>query len=154
MAVISNGTLVYTPNANFTGVDNFNYSIRDQAGLTVTASIQVTVAPAPSIIANGNVVRLFNFNDQAWLRGRSSTAETTTTNDSRTQWQLVLVSGNDYRLRNISTGRYLDGDLLSVDLNSSATATGTVWRFSPACLAVELLPLQHCLRSISRFQRK
>lgn len=132
VAVISNGTVVYTPNANFTGVDNFNYTIRDQAGVTVAASIQVTVAPAPSIIANGNVVRLFNLNDQAWLRGRSSTAETTTTNDSRTQWQLVQVSGNDYRLRNVSTGRYLDGDLLSVDLNSSATATGTVWRFSPA----------------------
>ena len=125
-------SLVYTPNSGFSGTDSFSYTIVDPSGAPATATVTVTVsAPAP-VIANGNTVQLFNVANNAWLRGNSSLAQTTTTNDTRTQWQLISAGGDTYRLRNVSSGRYLDGDLLSVDTNSLATATGTIWRFMPA----------------------
>ena len=125
-------SLVYTPNSGFSGTDSFSYTIADPSGAQSTATVTVNVsAPAP-IIANGNTVQLFNVANNAWLRGNSSLAQTTTTNDTRTQWQLISAGGDTYRLRNVSSGKYLDGDLLSVDTNSLATATGTIWRFVPA----------------------
>jgi hypothetical protein len=40
---IVNGTVVYTPNANFTGTDSFQYTISDGYGGTATATVEVTV---------------------------------------------------------------------------------------------------------------
>ncbi|MEO0770608.1 MAG: tandem-95 repeat protein, partial [Cyanobacteria bacterium J06649_4] len=39
--------LVYTPNAGFSGIDSFDYSISDGAGQTETATVSVTVEAAP-----------------------------------------------------------------------------------------------------------
>lgn len=128
----SGNSLVYTPNSGFSGTDSFSYTIVDPSGATSTASVSVNVSAPPPVIANGNTVQLFNVANNAWLRGNSSLAQTTTTNDTRTQWQLISAGSDTYRLRNVSSGRYLDGDLLSVDMNSLATATGTIWRFVPA----------------------
>ena len=50
-------TLLYTPAANFFGVDSFTYTIIDNGGLTATATIQMTVTPvndAP-VAANGSL---------------------------------------------------------------------------------------------------
>ncbi len=41
-----NGTLVYTPRANFNGTDTITYTISDGNGGTSTATVTVTVAPA------------------------------------------------------------------------------------------------------------
>ncbi|WP_010232318.1 cadherin-like domain-containing protein, partial [Gillisia marina] len=42
--VINNdGTITYTPNDNFNGVDTFDYTIEDEEGLTATATVTVTV---------------------------------------------------------------------------------------------------------------
>ena len=41
--VISNNTITYTPNANFTGNDSFTYRITDSFGQTDTATVTVTV---------------------------------------------------------------------------------------------------------------
>ena len=38
-----NGDLLYTPNANFGGVDTFNYLVTDAFGVAETATVQVTV---------------------------------------------------------------------------------------------------------------
>ncbi|MCC6509713.1 MAG: tandem-95 repeat protein, partial [Pirellulaceae bacterium] len=124
--------LVYTPNAGFAGTDLFSYTISDSIGALATATVEVTVTAPPPVIATGNIVRLLNAADNAWLRGNSNSAQTTTVNDTRTHWQLISAGSDSYRLRNVQSGLYLDGDLLSVDLNSSATATGTEWRFVPA----------------------
>lgn len=130
--VQSGNALVYTPNSGFSGTDTFNYTIADSSGALSTASVTITVAAPLPVIANGNIVQLFNVANNAWLRGNSSLAQTTTTNDTRTQWQLVSAGNDTYRLRNVSSGRYLDGDLLSVDTNSSSGANGTIWRFVQA----------------------
>ncbi|CAM2064826.1 Tandem-95 repeat protein [Sulfidibacter corallicola] len=44
-AVNPDQTVNYTPNADFNGVDSFTYTIRDEEGLTDTATVTVTVDP-------------------------------------------------------------------------------------------------------------
>ncbi|WP_153559190.1 tandem-95 repeat protein, partial [Roseimaritima sediminicola] len=45
-AVVNNGgAIVYTPNANFHGIDTFTYTTSDGAGGTATATVTVTVNP-------------------------------------------------------------------------------------------------------------
>jgi hypothetical protein len=41
----SDGTLTYTPIANYNGVDSFTYTIKDSDGQTDTASITINIAP-------------------------------------------------------------------------------------------------------------
>jgi hypothetical protein len=41
------GTLTYTPNPGFSGVDSFEYTIRDGQGGTASATVNVTVFPPP-----------------------------------------------------------------------------------------------------------
>ncbi|MBD1863560.1 MULTISPECIES: cadherin-like domain-containing protein [Trichocoleus] len=45
----SDGTLTYAPNANFSGVDTFTYTIEDGYGGTATGTVAITVNPAPSV---------------------------------------------------------------------------------------------------------
>ncbi|MBI5279075.1 MAG: choice-of-anchor L domain-containing protein [Burkholderiales bacterium] len=42
------GTLAYTPDAGFSGIDTFSYVVVDAAGLASTATVQVTVEAAPA----------------------------------------------------------------------------------------------------------
>ncbi len=49
VAVINlDNTITYTPNAGFTGPDNFTYTIEDGKGGSDTASVEVTVTAAPN----------------------------------------------------------------------------------------------------------
>ncbi len=42
----ADGTITYTPNLDYTGVDTFTYSIADPSGLTSLASVQIDVVPS------------------------------------------------------------------------------------------------------------
>jgi len=44
-AVITNGGVSYTANANFTGTDSFSYAMNDGAGGTATGTVTITVVP-------------------------------------------------------------------------------------------------------------
>jgi CshA-type fibril repeat protein len=48
------GTIVYTPNANFNGADTITYTIKDSSGATSTATVSVVVAPVndPPVAVN------------------------------------------------------------------------------------------------------
>jgi hypothetical protein len=45
VVVNPDGTLTYTPNANFNGADSFTYTLSDGHGGTATASVSLTIAP-------------------------------------------------------------------------------------------------------------
>jgi VCBS repeat-containing protein len=45
VAINADGTVTYTPDANYNGADSFTYSISDGAGGTATASVSLTVNP-------------------------------------------------------------------------------------------------------------
>ncbi|CUH77121.1 Ig-like domain-containing protein [Tropicibacter naphthalenivorans] len=46
--IVSDGTISYTPDAGFVGVDTFEYTITDPDGLTDTATVTVTVSEDPN----------------------------------------------------------------------------------------------------------
>ena len=52
----SDDTLVYTPNANFTGSDSFTYTICDPSDACVTATVTVDVTQAPALGAITGIV--------------------------------------------------------------------------------------------------
>ncbi|MFN5538738.1 MAG: Ig-like domain-containing protein, partial [Candidatus Melainabacteria bacterium] len=57
-AVISSGQILYTPKANFNGTDSFTYTVTDKAGLTSTATVNLTINPVndPPVAVNDSVV--------------------------------------------------------------------------------------------------
>jgi hypothetical protein len=57
VAINADGTLTYTPNANFNGTDTITYTISDGQGGTSTANVTVTVAAVndPPVAADDNV---------------------------------------------------------------------------------------------------
>ncbi len=62
IAVVNpNGTITYTPTANYNGADGFNYTISDGHGGTATASVAITVSPPPPPVTLINA----NFNSNA-----------------------------------------------------------------------------------------
>lgn len=58
VVINADGTVTYTPNANFSGTDTITYTISDGNGGTATATIIVTVTPVndPPVAANDNAV--------------------------------------------------------------------------------------------------
>ena len=52
IVLTAEGTLVYTPDANFFGFDNFSYTVTDSSGATDTATVTVAVnaAAAPPVV--------------------------------------------------------------------------------------------------------
>jgi VCBS repeat-containing protein len=55
----ANGTMTYTPDADFNGTDSFTYTVMSPAGITETATITVTVSPVndiPDAIDDTNTV--------------------------------------------------------------------------------------------------
>jgi len=50
------GTLVYTPNAGFTGLDSFTYTLTDDTGFQSTGTVSVKVFPTPTVRANSVAV--------------------------------------------------------------------------------------------------
>jgi hypothetical protein len=50
-----NGTIRYTPNADFNGSDSFDYTISDGNGGTATATVNITVNEVPEAIILGSV---------------------------------------------------------------------------------------------------
>ena len=53
-----NGTVTYTPAANYSGADSFTYSISDGHGGTATGTVNITVNPPPNVppVANTDTV--------------------------------------------------------------------------------------------------
>lgn len=53
---VSGNSVVYTPNANVNGNDSFSYTMRDAAGLTSTATVNVTINPVTDTYVISNLV--------------------------------------------------------------------------------------------------
>ena len=54
VSVDSNGTVTYTPNTGFSGIDTFTYTVSDGHGGTDTATVRVTVTSAPVVPPTAN----------------------------------------------------------------------------------------------------
>ncbi len=78
VVAVQGSTIVYAPNADFVGTDEFRYTVRDTGGNTSTASVTVGVAEtaggggaAESLGCEGKVV----INEVAWAGSAASTAD-------------------------------------------------------------------------------
>ncbi len=62
-AAVSNGMLVYTPNAGFTGTEDFWYEIRDPSGQTAWGNVVVTVdsGGAATLVANNDIAEVSKY---------------------------------------------------------------------------------------------
>lgn len=127
--VEANGDFLYTPEIGFLGDDSFTYTIADSNGETALGTVSITVEPFV-LINGGNVIQLRNFDfDDSFLASIGTRAQTSTTNDSATHWELTDVGNDEFKLRNLFTGRYLDGDIGGIGTALQSDATGTNWQF-------------------------
>ena len=97
------GTLSYSPHANFYGSDTFTYTISDNKGLTNTAKVNVTVnmvndAPrftsAPVTTATVGALYTYDVNAEDPDAGDTLTYSLTTNPDDMTQWKPTQVGDN------------------------------------------------------------
>ncbi len=79
VVVNTDGTITYTPNAAYDGVDSFNYTITDASGASDTATVNITVSPEPSNYAPDA------HNDTALVDRDSSVDITVLGNDTDTE---------------------------------------------------------------------
>ncbi|WP_370729836.1 Ig-like domain-containing protein [Fibrella arboris] len=56
VSLLPDGTYVYTPPTDFTGVASFCYAISNTAGLSSSACVSVNVNPAPSVLGNNKPI--------------------------------------------------------------------------------------------------
>ncbi|MEI8224232.1 MAG: Ig-like domain-containing protein [bacterium] len=83
--ITSGGTRVsYTPDANFDGIDIFDYTISDGNGRTATGTVRVTVAPI-------NDAPVANDDSYTLAENSSATAFNVTTNDEDVDGDIVAV---------------------------------------------------------------
>jgi len=82
-------------------------------------------------LQDGDVIQLVNVQfDTARLRALGNDAFTWTSNGDDTRWTYLNPDGdNQFQLRNVANGRYLDGDQFDVDTASSSSNFGTTWEF-------------------------
>lgn len=133
VTVASNGDFTYTPNVGFFGVNSFDYTITDGSAETSSATVTISVAQdLSSPIANGNIVQLRNvFYSNAYLAHfGSNEVVTQLANTNVTQWQLIDTDGDGrFNLKNVATGRYLDGDTNDIDTSTGSSGTDKLWQF-------------------------
>ena len=146
-----NGTVTYTPNPNTFGADSFTYTVRDAAGLTDTATVNVNVAAIndppdaidDSATANegGNVAITVLANDTD-LEGNALTVTAASTpahgtatingNGTITYTPVSTYSGPDSFTYTISDGAATDTATVSVQVkeaigNVAVLGTHSVW---------------------------
>ncbi|MCB9159701.1 MAG: tandem-95 repeat protein [Caldilineaceae bacterium] len=86
-AALVDGSIVYTPTADFAGSDSFAYTVADRSGLTATAQLRIAVAPvndAP-VMAQGATARVTMSEDGVPIPFRM-TLEAADVDDSDLTW--------------------------------------------------------------------
>ncbi len=146
-----NGTVTYTPNPNTFGADAFTYTVRDAAGLTDTAAVNVNVAPVndppdainDSATANeGSNVAIAVLANDTDLEGNTLTVTAASTpahgaatingNGTVTYTPVPTYSGSDSFTYTISDGAATDTATVSVQVkdtigNVAVLGTHSVW---------------------------
>ena len=118
-AVVSEAGMVeYTPNADFTGTDTFTYTVKDEAGTSITAtSVSVEVTPvndAPMVVANSSS------NVQEGEAVKLSVVGTDVDGDDLT-YTWTQVSGTNASIRTDATSDTLRFDAPSISSDETIT---------------------------------
>ncbi|MDQ5908429.1 MAG: large repetitive protein, partial [Pseudomonadota bacterium] len=93
-ASISGGTVIYTPEAGFAGIDSFGYTVKDAFDRTMSATVTVTVVSEPLSVAD----------DTAATEAGQSVAINVLANDTGPDMVLTRVSTPAHGTASISGG--------------------------------------------------
>jgi hypothetical protein len=119
------GTITYTPNADFFGVDEFTYVVADGQGGSDTATVRVAVLSRADVVFAGRIYEdqrddgVFNGSDsglagitvQLFDESNLSTPLATTVTDASGAYRFALpVGAGTYRIVRASVAGLLDGD--------------------------------------------
>ncbi|PKV50844.1 hemolysin type calcium-binding protein [Aquimarina sp. MAR_2010_214] len=134
LIVNADGTITYTPDAAYDGVDSFDYTITDPSGSSDTATVSITVSPEPSNYApfaenDTAVVDRDSSVDIAVLGNDTDTEDTTFTNsnlsiDTNPVNGSVSVNSNGTIAYTPTTG-YVGVDSFTYTLTDSGGETDT-----------------------------
>ncbi|HEX6902960.1 MAG TPA: Ig-like domain-containing protein [Thermoanaerobaculia bacterium] len=134
VSINANGTLMYTPSANFNGNDSFTYTVSDGNGGTDTATVTVTISAVndpPTANADSAAVAEDGFVNVAVLGNDSDPESDTLTVTAVTQGSFGAVSINpDKTVRYAPSANYNGADSFTYTISDgnggSATATVTM----------------------------
>jgi hypothetical protein len=117
-----NGALTYTPVGSFYGPDSFSYTLADGHGGTATATVGVTVAPAPGL--PGAVWTNLTVATEAFIRGGVNAP--TNQDEAATGYIMVKYNASPF---DSARKAYFQFDLtgLALDLNTQAVFTVTTY---------------------------
>jgi uncharacterized repeat protein (TIGR01451 family) len=130
-----NGTITYTPNANYFGPDSYTYTIQDSSGATATATVNVTVTSLndPPVATNdtatvaedSSVTTSVLTNDNA---GPSNEVQTLTISAVTQGTNGTVVNNGNGTITYTPTANYFGPDSYTYTIqdSSGATATATV----------------------------
>jgi VCBS repeat-containing protein len=115
---LSGSNVIFTPASNFEGVASFTYTIRDTAGATSTAAVNVTVgsAMAPSLVVGKSLLALAHGTGGTSVKFPVITA-------------LVDTDGSE------SLSIKISGVPTGLSFNAGTNLGGGVWQFTPADLS-------------------
>jgi large repetitive protein len=131
IVVNSNGTLTYTPNANFAGTDHVTYTISDGNGGTATATVTITVNPVndpPIAIGDTAVTNEDTAVDIDVLANDSDADGDTLTIESASAGNGTVTVNPDGTLHYAPTANFHGADTITYTINDGhgATSTATV----------------------------
>ena len=145
---VTGGSVIYTPNAGYVGMDSFTYTVTDGHGATATGTITVTVAPAGALVLKVNAIATdgtVNIEERAagfaisgdtgseggvtvTVRVGTTDLTATSSNDNPAIWS-VNVPGN---------AAYIAGSSVAVTVSAAKTGYTAPNAQTPA-LAVDLM---------------
>ena len=139
-ATISNSSIVYTPNANYSGSDSFSYTVSDRKGGTSAAQVSVTVASVAdnpvanadsSVAAPGATVTIYVLANDSDGDGDAFTVTAVSAPRSGT----ASHNGTDVTYKAPASFTGSDAFTYTITDSTGRTAVGTVTVSALACLS-------------------
>ena len=121
--VNSDGTYIYTPNANFYGKDKFRYAICDRDGDTSEANVTISVIAMPQVIKTSGIPKRRNDGKFSWVYTITLINNTNRKIDSIQVTdnldEVFIPKGCSYEI----TGKVASGKLIAYGLYNGTTIT-------------------------------
>jgi VCBS repeat-containing protein len=134
---LADGTVTYTPDADYNGTDSFSYTVTSGGGLTETATVTVTISPVADIAndvattaeetaVTTNVLNNDNFEATPVVTGVTNGANGTVTNNNNgtvTYMPNADFNGTDIYTYTVTSGGVTETATVTVTVTATADIT-------------------------------
>ena len=135
VTVAPDGAYAYTPDAGYTGLDSFLYTITDENGKTSTATVSITVDPLPRAVADTNRTTVGMPVSGDVLDNDTGAGITVTSNTQPSHGTVAVAPDGSYTYTPVVGYTGPDSFVYTITDENGKTSTTTV------TLAVDPLPL-------------